>query len=156
MACDSAITACSGLGALNRLLLGAGLTICILNVLPMSTDCDLAMPSWLGVNHVCTPLETLLNWLWCLALGGFGLLIAAVAALPKLVDNYSAATNKTAVTITATILCLTNAVQLAIGLTFTVTIDGAKASLAYSIIARTANKPAAMDMLNDQPIFSPE
>jgi hypothetical protein len=117
-------TSCTGLGALNRFLLGTGLVVAILNVLPMSLNCTQAMPSWLGVEHECTDVENFLNLMWCIALVGWGLTMAGVAAMPKLVDNYPESTNRVALIIVLVPFLTIQIAQIAIGLTLKVTVDG--------------------------------
>ena len=119
-----------GLGALNVYWLFAGGLIAVLNVLPMSYDCTLAMPSWLGVAHECNSIETFLNYVWCIAVFAWGLTCFCVALLPKLVNNYPASANK-AVMMAVSIASLPlTAAHLFVGFKVKVTLeDGTNAPL---------------------------
>ena len=85
-----------GLGALNVYWISMGCFTALLNVLPFSTDCDQAMSSWLGVTHECSSIESFLNLMWCFTGVAWGLTVAFVALLPKIVANHPASSNKAA------------------------------------------------------------
>ena len=62
-----------GLGALNVYWILTGLFFAISNALPINTDCNTAIPAWLGMEHKCNQLESFLNLVWCFAVVGWGL-----------------------------------------------------------------------------------
>ena len=117
-----------GLGALNVYWIVMGLLFAILNVLPFSTDCDQAMPSWIGVEHQCNSLETFLNLVWCVAVVGWALTCATVAMLPKLVA-VPATVNKAAMMAVSSCSVAVCIAYLIIAYTMTVEAEGATANL---------------------------
>lgn len=117
------------LGALNVYWLASGLLLALSNVLPFSTDCTQAMPSWLGVEHECNSLEYFLNLVWCVTVAGWGLTVASVAALPKMVANYPAAANKAAMLAISAVAVPFWLSYLAIALNLKVEAEGQKANL---------------------------
>ena len=121
-----------GLGALNVYWLVAGLLFALLNVLPFSTDCTQAMPSWLGFEHECNSLETFLNLMWCYAIVAWALVCAAVAALPKVVDTPAAVNKAAMIAVSVASLALVSS-YIFIAFTMTVEADGATADLAGSL-----------------------
>ena len=123
---------CCGLGALNVYWLVTGLLLSLLNVLPMSTDCTQAMPSWLGVEHECNPLEAFLNLAWCLGVVGWGLSCAAVAVLPKLIEVPAPVNKAAMLAISAASLPIVIA-YIYISFTMKVEAEGATANLAGSL-----------------------
>lgn len=121
-----------GLGALNVYWLVIGLSFAILNVLPFSTDCTQAMPSWLGVAHECNQLEAFLNLVWCLAIVGWGTVCAAVAVLPKFVE-VPASVNKMAMLAVSGASLTVNVPYTYIAFTMTVEAEGATANLSGTL-----------------------
>ena len=126
----AASTRVTGLGALNRFFVLYGLFLAILNVLPISLDCRQSMQSWLGVPHECTEVENFLNLMWCIALLGFGLMTAGVAALPKLTQytspspGYPQKINQLAMQVLAICHLIVLSWMLVASLTMTVHVDG--------------------------------
>ena len=131
----AASTRVTGLGALNRFFVLYGLFLAILNVLPISLDCRQSMQSWLGVPHECTEVENFLNLMWCIALLGFGLMTAGVAALPKLTQctspspGYPQKINQLAMQVLAICHLIVLSWMLVASLTMTVHVDGTVADL---------------------------
>jgi hypothetical protein len=121
-----------GLGALNVYWIVVGLLISLLNVLPFSTDCTQAMPSWLGVAHECNSLEAFLNLVWCFSVVGWGVTVAAVGALPKMV-TVPAQVNKTAMLAVSAASLIMIVAYLVIAFTVTVEAEGATANLKGTI-----------------------
>ena len=109
--------------------------LAILNVLPISLDCRQSMQSWLGVPHECTEVENFLNLMWCIALLGFGLMTAGVAALPKLTQytspspGYPQKINQLAMQVLAICHLIVLSWMLVASLTMTVHVDGTVADL---------------------------
>ena len=133
----AASTRVTGLGALNRFFVLYGLFLAILNVLPVSLDCQQSMQSWLGrrIGVVGLEVENFLNLMWCIALLGFGLMTAGVAALPKLTQytspspGYPQKINQLAMQILAVCHLIVLAWMLVASLTMTVHVDGTVADL---------------------------
>merc|ERR1712146_240747 len=69
------------------------------------------------------------NLMWCIGLGAWGFTIAGVAAMPKLVDKYPAATNKIALIIIGTVSCTVSVAQLVVSLTLKISVDDQVADL---------------------------
>ena len=121
-----------GLGALNIYWIVSGLFFAFLNVLPVSTDCDQAMPSWLGVQHQCNDLEAFLNLMWCFGIVGWGIVCAAVAALPKFVAVPAPVNKANMLAVSGASLTVVGP-YLFIAFTMKVEADGATANLAGSL-----------------------
>ena len=121
-----------GLGALNVYWIFTGLLFALLNALPFSTDCEQAMPSWLGFTHECTELESFLNLAWCIAIVGWGLVCAAVAALPKFVA-VSAPVNKAAMLAVSGGSMAVVIPYLVVAFTMKLEVDGVPVNLAGSL-----------------------
>ena len=121
-----------GLGALNVYWTVTGLLWCILNLLPMSTDCDMAMQAWIGVTHECTSIENFLNIMWCASVAGAGLTIAVLGVLPKLVTGYPAVANKAVMLALSAVNAVSMVLLLILALTMEVEAEGQSASLMSS------------------------
>ena len=121
-----------GLGALNVYWTISGLIWFILNVLPMSTDCDQGMQAWLGVTHECTSIEEFLNLQWCVSVAFAGVTVAVLGILPKLVSDYPASANKAVMLAVSAVNTAFMVLMLIMALTMTVEAEGQTSSLMSS------------------------
>ena len=121
-----------GLGALNILLILQGLFAVVMNIMPFSTDCEMAAESFFGQQgYRCNQVEKMLNASWINAYITVGLWMMALGLLPKLSKDFSAQANKLVCLITCVIVSI-NQVGNAI-MVMTIPIDGSDPTVMYTL-----------------------
>ena len=120
-----------GLGALNILLILQGLFAVVMNIMPFSTDCEMAAESFFSQEgYTCNQVEKMLNASWINAYITVGLGMMALGLLPKLSKDFSAQANKLVCLITCAIVSI-NQVGNAI-MVMTIPIDGSDPTVMYT------------------------
>ena len=121
-----------GLGALNILLILQGLFAVVMNIMPFSTDCEMAAESFFGQEgYTCNQVEKMLNASWINAYITMGLWMMVLGALPKLSKDFSAEANK--------LVCLVTCIMITINqvgniiMVMTIPIEGSDPTFMYAI-----------------------